>query len=258
MLKDLPTVCESAGCPNLYECWGAGTATFMINGDRCTRNCGFCLVDTQKPLPPDIGEPERLAKAVKTMGLKYVVITAVARDDLADGGAGGFVESIREVRDTCPGVGVEVLIPDFKGRPDLLDLVFQEKPDVLNHNIETILRLQREVRPQAGYARSLAVLARAKMAGLRTKSSIMVGLGETMDEVKEALADLAGVGTDIVTIGQYLRPSADHLPVSRWWLPEEFQELSQMAEELNITHIEAGPLVRSSYMAGNVKSKAEV
>ena len=249
---ELTTVCEEAGCPNISECWNAGTATFMINGDRCTRACGFCLVDTRKPLAADPDEPARLAHAVRKMGLDYAVITAVARDDLPDGGAEQFVRCITELRRTCPDVAVEVLIPDFKGKPEPLEAVFAEQPEVLNHNLETVLRLQRMVRPQASYARSLAVLARAKDAGLTTKSSIMVGLGETEGEVLEALADLAAVGTDIVTLGQYLRPSAQHLPIARWWHPDEFSKLAEAGEEMGIRHVEAGPLVRSSYHASQI------
>ena len=249
---DLTTVCEEAGCPNISECWNAGTATFMINGDRCTRACGFCLVDTRKPLAADPDEPVRLAHAVKEMGLDYAVITAVARDDLPDGGAEQFALCMRELRRVCPDVAVEVLIPDFKGDTEALEAVFAERPEVLNHNLETVLRLQRTVRPQANYARSLAVLARAKDAGLTTKSSVMVGLGETEDEVLEAFADLAAVGTDIVTLGQYLRPSWQHLPVVRWWHPEEFERLAEAGEEMGISHVEAGPLVRSSYHAAQI------
>ena len=249
---ELTTVCEEAGCPNISECWNAGTATFMINGDRCTRACGFCLVDTRKPLAADPDEPARLAHAVRKMGLDYAVITAVARDDLPDGGAEQFVRCIAELRRTCPDVAVEVLIPDFKGKPEPLEAVFAEQPEVLNHNLETVLRLQRMVRPQASYARSLAVLARAKDAGLTTKSSVMVGLGETEGEVLEAMADLAAVGTDIVTLGQYLRPSAQHLPIARWWQPDEFAKLAEAGEEMGIRHVEAGPLVRSSYHASQI------
>ena len=249
---ELTTVCEEAGCPNISECWNAGTATFMINGDRCTRACGFCLVDTRKPQDVDPDEPARLAHAVRKMGLDYAVITAVARDDLADGGAEQFVRCIKELRSTCPDVAVEVLIPDFKGKPEPLEAVFAEQPEVLNHNLETVLRLQRMVRPQASYARSLAVLARAKEAGLTTKSSLMVGLGETEEEMLEAMADLAAVGTDIVTLGQYLRPSAQHLPIVRWWRPEEFERLAEAGEEMGIRHVEAGPLVRSSYHASRI------
>jgi lipoyl synthase len=246
---DLVTVCEEAGCPNLSECWSDGTATFMINGERCTRACGFCLVDTRRPEGLDEGEPERVAEAVARMGLRFAVVTAVARDDLADGGAAAFSATIRAIRRRGPGVSVEVLIPDCQGDPEALDLIFSERPDVLNHNLETVPRLQRAVRPSAGYARSLAVLARAKAAGLVTKSSLIAGLGESFEELTEALADLRGVGTDIVTIGQYLRPTSNHLPVVRWWSPDELAELKAIGEAMGIGHVEAGPLVRSSYHA---------
>ena len=242
-------MCEEAGCPNLSECWADGTATFMINGERCTHACGFCLVDTRHPVAPDPAEPARVAEAVDRMGLRFAVVTAVARDDLPDGGAAGFAATIRAVRARTPGVSVEVLIPDCKGDPDALDIVFAERPDVLNHNLETVARLQRAVRPSAGYARSLAVLARAKEAGLTTKSSLVVGFGETDDEVLQTLADLRGVGVDIVTIGQYLRPTSHHLPVQRWWTPEALAELGAAGEGMGIGHVEAGPLVRSSYHA---------
>jgi lipoic acid synthetase len=245
----LVTVCEEAGCPNLSECWSDGTATFMINGERCTRACGFCLVDTRHPEPPDPSEADRVAEAVERMGLRFAVVTAVARDDLADGGAAQFAAVIRAVRARTPGVSVEVLIPDCKGDPDALGAIFAERPDVLNHNIETVARLQRAVRPSAGYARSLAVLARAKAAGLTTKSSIVAGMGETHDELVQTLSDLRGVGVDIVTIGQYLRPTTNHLPVARWWTPEELTDLKRVGEGMGIGHVEAGPLVRSSYHA---------
>ena len=246
---DLVTVCEEAGCPNIYECWEQGTATFMLGGERCTRACGFCLVDTRRPEPLDVAEPERVAAAVARMGLEHAVVTAVARDDVADGGAAHFAECIRAIRRLRPSVTVEVLIPDCKGDPAALSVIFGERPDVLNHNIETVARLQRLVRPSAGYARSLAVLARAKDAGLVTKSSIMVGLGETAAEVTGALGDLAGVGCDIVTIGQYLRPSSAHLPVMRWWPPEEFDALAETGRQFGIGHVESSPLTRSSYHA---------
>ena len=246
---DLVTVCEEAGCPNLSECWSDGTATFMINGERCTRACGFCLVDTQLPLPTDPQEPERVAEAVERMELRFAVVTAVARDDLPDGGATEFVDVIRAIRARTPGVAVEVLIPDCKGDPEALDLIFAERPDVLNHNLETVARLQRAVRPSAGYARSLAVLARAKAAGLTTKSSLIAGMGETAEELVQALTDLAAVGVDIVTIGQYLRPTSNHLPVARWWTPDELTALKVAGEATGIGHVEAGPLVRSSYRA---------
>jgi len=246
---DLVTVCEEAGCPNIYECWSDGTATFMINGSRCTRACGFCQVDTRHPLPPDAGEPERVAEAVERMGLAHAVITCVARDDLADGGASGFASTIAAVRRRTPGTTVEVLISDCKGDPTSLATVFGARPDVLNHNIETVARLQRAVRPSAGYARSLAVLARAKEAGLTTKSGIIVGMGETVDEVHSTLADLRAVGTDIVTVGQYLRPSSRHLPVARWWTPDEFEAVRRSGMAMGFAHVQASPLTRSSYHA---------
>jgi lipoic acid synthetase len=245
----LVTVCEEAGCPNIFECWAEGTATFMINGERCTRACGFCLVDTRHPEPLVADEPERVADAVERMGLAHAVVTAVARDDLPDGGAGAFAATIEAVRRRVPGCAVEVLISDCKGDPASLEAVFAARPDVLNHNVETVARLQRAVRPSAGYARSLAVLARAKAAGLVTKSGLILGMGETDDEVRGALADLAAVGVDIVTMGQYLRPTADHLPVARWVAPEAFDALRRAGEALGIGHVEASPLTRSSYHA---------
>ena len=246
---DLNTVCEEAGCPNIYECWGQDTATFMINGSRCTRACGFCLVDTQQPEPIDTEEPHRVAQAVERMGLSHVVITAVARDDLNDGGASGFVETLRSIRKQAPEVSVEMLIPDFRGRVAPLESVLVERPDVVNHNLETVARLQRAVRSNSSYARSLTLLARAKERDLITKSGLMTGLGETDDELISALGDLASVGVDIVTIGQYLRPTTDHLPVQRWVNPETFQMLAERARELGIRHVEAGPLTRSSHNA---------
>jgi lipoyl synthase len=247
---DLVTVCEEASCPNISECWADGTATFMINGDRCTRACGFCDVDTRRPPPLDAGEPGRVADAVARMGLAHAVVTAVARDDLDDGGAEAFAATIRAVRARRPGTAVEVLIPDFKGDPDALGIVLSARPDVLNHNVETVLRLQRAVRPSAGYARSLTVLARAKAAGLVTKSSLIVGMGERDDEIDGVLADLRGVGCDIVTVGQYLRPTTHHLPVARWVPPATFDRWRERGErELGLPHVEAGPLTRSSYHA---------
>ena len=254
---DLVTVCEEAGCPNIFECWGEGTATFMINGERCTRACGFCLVDTRKPEAlPDAAEPQHVAEAVARMGLAHAVITAVARDDLPDGGAGQFAACVDAVRRRCPGTSVELLIPDCKGDPAALDTVFAARPDVLNHNLETVLRLQRTVRPSASYARSLAVLARAKDAGLTTKSGIILGMGETSEEVAGAMADLRSVGVDILTIGQYLRPSADHLSVARWWTPEEFDTLRIVGEAMGFAHVQASPLTRSSYHARQAATAA--
>ncbi|MBV9660733.1 MAG: lipoyl synthase [Acidimicrobiales bacterium] len=245
----LVTVCEEAGCPNIFECWADGTATFMINGDRCTRACGFCLVDTRKPQPLDPEEPARVAEAVSRLGLGHAVITCVARDDLADGGAGGFVATVEEVRRRSPGTAIELLISDCKGDPESLAAIFAARPEVLNHNVETVARLQRAVRPSASYARSLSVLARAKAARLTTKSGLVVGMGETTDEVLSTLADLHGVGVDIVTVGQYLRPTSNHLAVARWWTPEDFAYLKQAGESMGIPHVEASPLTRSSYHA---------
>ena len=250
---ELVTVCEEAGCPNIFECWADGTATFMINGERCTRACGFCLVDTRRPEPLDRDEPRRVAEAIEKMGLAYVVITTVARDDLDDGGASGFVATVGAVRDRVPECGIELLISDCKGDPTSLEAIFATRPDVLNHNIETVARLQRAVRPSAGYARSLAVLARASAAGLTTKSSIMVGLGETFEEVVATMADLAGAGVSIVTVGQYLRPTTNHLPVNRWWDPDEFAQLKILGESMGIEHVESSPLVRSSYHASQAE-----
>ena len=247
--RGLTTVCEEAGCPNISECWNDGTATFMINGERCTRACGFCLVDTRRPDALDPDEPRRVAEAVVEMGLAHAVVTAVARDDLVDHGAGAFVATIEAIREASPLTAVEVLIPDCRGDVEALSTIFDARPDVLNHNVETVARLQRRVRPSASYARSLSVLARAGAAGLTTKSSIMVGIGETDEEVDGCLADLAAVGCDIVTIGQYLRPTTTHLPIDRWVEPDAFDRWSDVGTALGIGHVEAGPLTRSSYHA---------
>jgi lipoyl synthase len=245
----LNTVCQEAGCPNIFECWADRTATFMILGERCTRACGFCLVDTRRPGPPDLEEPGRLAETVAKLGLAHAVVTSVARDDLSDGGASAFVATIEAIRRRVPATTIEVLIPDCKGEPTALEAIFAARPDVLNHNVETVARLQRAARPSAGYARSLALLGRAKDAGLVTKSGIIMGMGESIEEVHGALVDLRGVGVDLVTLGQYLRPSTNHLPVVRWWRPEEFDALGEFARGLGFAHVESGPLVRSSYHA---------
>ncbi len=246
---DLVTVCEEAGCPNISECWNDGTATFMILGERCTRACGFCLVDTRRPAPADPEEPARVAEAAARMGLEHVVVTMVARDDLDDGGAAAVADTVAALRHRLPHARVETLISDLGGDPDSLQTVFHARPDVLNHNIETVARLQRAVRPSAGYARSLSVLARAKADGLTTKSSIIAGMGETHEEVVQTLSDLHAAGTDIVTIGQYLRPTARHLPVDRWWPPEAFERWKEIGEAMGIGHVESSPLTRSSYHA---------
>ena len=248
----LVTVCEEAGCPNIFDCWNEGTATFMLLGERCTRACGFCLIDTRKPGPVDENEPQRVADAVAELGLDYAVLTMVARDDLDDGGAAIVAATVRTIRETTPGVGVEVLISDLQGSATSLARICDVRPDVVNHNIETVSRLQRAVRPSAGYARSLTVLARAGQAGLTTKSGLIVGMGEERDEVEATLVDLASVGVKIVTIGQYLRPTTNHLPIHRWWTPEEFEALKEFGEnELGIGHVESSPLTRSSHHAGS-------
>ncbi len=248
-LHGLNTVCFSAHCPNIAECWGRGTATLMLLGNTCTRRCGFCAVLSGKPAEFDPHEPKRVAQAVKDMGLKFAVLTSVARDDLPDGGASIFAESIREIRRTCPGVGVEVLIPDLQGNDEHLDVVFDAQPDVLNHNVETVRRLQRLVRPSAAYARSLYVLRRATEKGLVAKSGLMLGLGETDDEVRETIRDLRDHGVRMLTVGQYLRPDDDHLPVARYATPEQFEALGAYARSLGFEHVESAPLVRSSYHA---------
>ena len=246
----LHTVCEEAHCPNLGECWERGTATFMILGDVCTRACGFCAVKTGlPPAPPDPDEPRRVAEAVARMGLRHAVITSVDRDDRADGGAASFAGVIREIRSRVPGCSVEVLIPDFKGDWAALGVVTEARPDVLNHNTETVPRLYREVRPGARFSRSLELLRRSRDAGLATKSGIMLGLGEEWDEVLETLHAIRRAGTDILTVGQYLRPSPRHLPLRRYYSPAEFASLKAFALGLGFSHVESGPLVRSSYHA---------
>jgi lipoic acid synthetase len=245
----LVTVCEEAGCPNLSECWKDGTATFMVLGERCTRACGFCLVDTRKPELPEADEPQRVAEAVASMGLTHAVLTMVARDDLADGGFAHVAECVRAIRVRNPLARIETLVSDAKGEVASLQLLFDARPDVFNHNIETVARLQRAVRPSAGYARSLGVLSAAKAAGLVVKSGLVLGMGETSEEVDGCLADLAGIGVNIVTIGQYLRPTTHHTPVARWIHPDEFTRWKQVGESLGIGHVESSPLTRSSYHA---------
>ena len=247
---DLVTVCEDAGCPNLSECWAEGTATFMVLGERCTRACGFCLVDTRRPEPPMADEPERVAQAVAHMGLEHAVLTMVARDDLDDGGLSHVAACVRAIRETSPSSTVETLISDAGGSAAALECLIAERPDVLNHNLETVARLQRVVRPSAGYARSLTVLARAAEAGLVTKSGIMLGLGENDLEIEGCLADLAAVGVSIVTLGQYLRPTSHHVPVDRWVEPAEFEHWAEVARGLGIRRAESSPLTRSSHHAG--------
>jgi len=250
VLAGLHTVCESARCPNIGECWGRGTATFMILGNLCTRRCTFCAVPQGKPEDPDHGEPTRLAEAVHSLGLRHTVITSVTRDDLSDQGAAQFAACIREVRRLNPGCSVEVLIPDFQGDWNALDVVMQERPEVLNHNIETVPRLYRRVRPGAVYTRTLELLRRAHTYGTsKTKSGIMVGLGETSEEVVATLQDLRAHEVRIVTIGQYLKPRQQRIPMFRYVHPDEFAEYKRIALDLGFEHCESGPLVRSSYHA---------
>jgi lipoic acid synthetase len=243
----LHTVCESARCPNMGECWGAGTATFMILGNICTRSCTFCAVATGRPTELDIEEPERVAKAVQLMGVKHCVITSVNRDELKDGGASIWAATIRAVREMNPGVTLETLIPDFKAKWDALELVVREKPEIVSHNMETVRRLYRKVRPQAKYERSLEQIARTKEFGVRTKSGIMLGLGETEEEVYQAMQDLVANRCDILTLGQYLQPTKMHLPVEEFITPEKFERYKEEGLKLGFKYVESGPLVRSSY-----------
>jgi lipoyl synthase len=249
---DLHTVCEEAMCPNIHECWEDREATFLILGDRCTRRCGFCDVMTAKPDPVDTDEPARIAEAVARMGLRFVVLTGVARDDLPDGGASVWAETVRRVRDAVPGAGIEVLPSDFKGGERDIATVLEAEPDVFAHNLETVRRLHGRIRPAFGYDRSLEVLRMAKhlRPGQVTKSNLILGMGEARGEVPEAMRDLHDAGCDILTMGQYLQPTPRHLPVDRWVRPDEFAEHARVGEAMGIAHVEAGPLVRSSYHAG--------
>ncbi|HEX4123445.1 MAG TPA: lipoyl synthase [Tepidisphaeraceae bacterium] len=245
----LHTVCQSAKCPNMGECWSAGTATLMILGDVCTRSCGFCHIATGRPPTLDLDEPIRVGKAVAAMGLGHTVITSVNRDELPDGGAAVWAETIRQIRLQSPGTSVEVLIPDFCGNWEALQLVLDEKPDILNHNIESVPRLYKQVRPQAKYRRSLELLTIAKRQGLVSKTGMMLGLGETADEIDAVLDDLVSINCDILTLGQYLQPTPNHLPVARWVHPDEFADWKAKGESRGLRHVESGPLVRSSYHA---------
>lgn len=247
--KELHTVCEEARCPNMAECWSAGTATFMILGDTCTRSCGFCAVKTGRPGTIDLEEPFRVAEAVAQMGVKHAVITSVNRDELKDGGASVFAETIKQTRLANPGVRVEVLIPDFKGKAELLQLIIDAAPDILNHNTETVPSLYRTVRPQGRYTWTLVVLREAKRQGMTTKTGIMLGLGEERAELLQTMRDLAEVGVDILTLGQYLQPTKMHLPVKRFVTPQEFDELRDLGLAMGFRYVESGPLVRSSYHA---------
>jgi lipoic acid synthetase len=248
----LHTVCEEAGCPNIYECWEDREATFLIGGEQCTRRCDFCQIDTGKPADLDRDEPRRVAESVATMGLRYSTVTGVARDDLPDGGAWLYAETVRQIHELNPGTGVELLIPDFNSIDEQLDEVFGARPEVLAHNLETVPRIFKRIRPAFRYDRSLEVLTKARTAGLVTKSNLILGMGETPDEVTAALQDLHDAGCEIITITQYLRPSARHHPVERWVKPEEFVEHSNTAEQMGFAGVMAGPLVRSSYRAGRL------
>jgi len=252
----LHTVCQEAGCPNIYECWEDREATFLIGGEQCTRRCDFCQIDTGRPAPLDRDEPRRVAEAIATMQLRYATVTGVARDDLPDGGAWLYAETVREIHRQNPQTGVELLIPDFDGKPDQLAEVFSSEPEVLAHNVETVPRIFKRIRPAFRYERSLDVLARARAARLVTKSNLILGLGETREEVSQALRDLRSAGCELVTITQYLRPSARHHPVERWVHPEEFVELRDEATDVGFAGVMSGPLVRSSYRAGRLYQQA--
>jgi lipoyl synthase len=254
--EGLHTVCQEAGCPNIFECWEDREATFLIGGDQCTRRCDFCQIATGKPLPLDAGEPLRVAQSVATMGLRYATVTGVARDDLPDGGAWLYAQTAREIHEAVPGCGVELLIPDFNADPAQLAEVFAAAPEVLAHNIETVPRIFRRIRPGFRYERSLDVLRSAGAAGLVTKSNLILGMGEEHDEVLAAMADLREAGCELLTITQYLRPSAKHHPIERWVPPEEFDELGEQARGLGFAGVMSGPLVRSSYRAGRLYRQA--
>ena len=253
---ELHTVCQEAGCPNIYECWEDREATFLIGGAQCTRRCDFCQIDTGRPEPLDRDEPRRVAESVATMGLRYATVTGVARDDLPDEGAWLYAQTVRAIHERNPGTGVEVLIPDFSGKPELLEQVFAAAPEVLAHNVETVPRIFKRIRPAFTYDRSLDVLRQARAAGLVTKSNLILGMGETIDEVHVALADLHDAGCDLVTITQYLRPTPRHHPVERWVHPDEFVALAEHAREIGFLGVMSGPLVRSSYRAGRLHAQA--
>jgi lipoic acid synthetase len=255
--EGLHTVCEEAGCPNIYECWEDREATFLIGGDQCTRRCDFCQIDTGKPAALDRTEPRKVAESVQAMGLRYSTVTGVARDDLADGGAWLYAETVRQIHALNPGTGVELLIPDFNADPEQLAEVFSSRPEVLAHNVETVPRIFKRIRPGFRYARSLEVIIAAREAGLVTKSNLILGMGETPDEVAPAMRDLVDAGCEILTITQYLRPSPRHHPVDRWVKPEEFVEHSKAAEAMGFAGVMAGPLVRSSYRAGRLYAQTK-
>jgi lipoic acid synthetase len=254
--EGLHTVCQEAGCPNIYECWEDREATFLIGGDQCTRRCDFCQIDTGKPAEFDADEPRRVAESVKTMGLRYATITGVARDDLPDGGAWLYAETVRQIHGLLPGCGVELLIPDFNAEPEQLAEVFSSTPQVLAHNVETVPRIFKRIRPGFRYERSLDVITQARAAGLVTKSNLILGMGEERGEVSQALRDLHEAGCELITITQYLRPTPRHHPVERWVKPEEFVELREEAEQVGFAGVMSGPLVRSSYRAGRLYQQA--
>ena len=254
--EGLHTVCEEAGCPNIYECWEDREATFLIGGDQCTRRCDFCQIDTGRPASLDREEPRKVAESVAAMGLRYATVTGVARDDLPDGGAWLYAQTVREIHSALPGCGVELLIPDFNALPDRLAEVFGARPEVLAHNLETVPRVFKRIRPGFRYERSLDVLRLAQSVGLVTKSNLILGLGETREEISEAMAGLRSAGCELLTVTQYLRPSPRHHPVERWVRPEEFVELREEAEELGFAGVMSGPLVRSSYRAGRLYAQA--
>jgi lipoic acid synthetase len=254
--EDLHTVCQSAGCPNIFECWEDREATFLIGGDQCTRRCDFCQIDTGKPADFDAGEPLRVAESVQKMGLRYATVTGVCRDDLPDEGIWLYSETIRKIHELNPGTGVEMLAPDFSGNLDYLAQLFATAPEVFAHNIETVPRIFKRIRPGFRYDRSLGVLRASRAAGLVTKSNLILGMGETREEISEALRDLHGAGTELITITQYLRPSPRHHPVERWVKPEEFVELAAEAKEIGFAGVMSGPLVRSSYRAGRLYREA--
>ncbi|HXR44794.1 MAG TPA: lipoyl synthase [Pseudolysinimonas sp.] len=260
LVKDeqLHTVCQEAGCPNIYECWEDREATFLIGGSQCTRRCDFCQIDTGKPADYDMDEPRRVAESVVKMGLRYATVTGVARDDLPDEGAWLHAETVRQIHEQNPGTGVEILATDFSGNPELLQVVFDSRPEVFAHNVETVPRIFKRIRPAFRYERSLGVLTRARDAGLITKSNLILGMGEERAEISQALHDLHDAGTDIITVTQYLRPSARHLPVARWVRPDEFSEIKAEAEEIGFLGVLAGPLVRSSYRAGRLWAQSMV
>lgn len=256
--KDLHTVCQEAGCPNIFECWEDREATFLIGGSQCTRRCDFCQIDTGKPAAFDADEPRRVGVSVREMELRYATVTGVARDDLPDEGAWLYAETIRQIHKKSPGTGVEILVPDFSGRPELLKKVFDAQPEVFAHNVETVPRIFKRIRPAFSYERSLDVITQARDFGLVTKSNLILGMGEEIGEVHQALQDLYDAGTDIITITQYLRPTPRHHPVERWVKPQEFVELAKVAEEMGYLGVLAGPLVRSSYRAGRLWAKSMI